>query len=177
MNGRFVSAAADCLRSRKGHKPDRVVIHTGEGSEDAIVTWFTRTGAQRVAAGGSSLPTATHYVVSKVGRVTQMVADDEACIHAGSKTEPYWNERSFGIEHEDRANDAIPPTEAMLDASAEVVAILCHKYAIPADRQHIVGHSEVPGHGSHTDPGPLWPWDAYMAKIHAHLAVLTGGAA
>ena len=171
MNGRFVSAASDCIRDRKGVDVDRIVIHTGEGSEQAIVTWFQRTGAQRAAAGGSSVPTVAHYVISQVGRVTQMVPDEKKAIHAGSSTERNWNERSIGIEHEGHAADASFPA-AMLDASAEVVAILCRKFHIPADRQHIVGHVEVPGHGSHTDPGVHWPWDDYMARVRAHLAML-----
>ena len=59
-------------------------------------------------------------------------------------------------------------TEAMYRSSARLVRYLPRKYDIPLDRQHILGHDNVPGTttstitGMHTDPGPYWDWAALL---------------
>lgn len=169
MNGRTSWAAADCLRSRRpGVKIDRIVIHAMDGTLAGTEAWFHKAGR--------SPPTATHYLVGRDGAVVQMVPDGKRAIHAGSPLEPYWNDRSLGIEHEVRltpwrGREHFPLaewTDAMIEASAEVTAILCRTFSIPVDRQHIVGHSEVPHRASdsfHSDPGPDFPWDRFMALV------------
>src|SRR5207253_4441490 len=66
-------------------------------------------------------------------------------------------------------------TEAEYRASAELAAYLSHRYGIPLDRRHIIGHNEVPdpyhpwlrgGVDHHQDPGRHWKWAHYMALIH-----------
>ncbi|PGH46646.1 N-acetylmuramoyl-L-alanine amidase, partial [Streptomyces sp. Ru87] len=54
---------------------------------------------------------------------------------------------------------------AMYRSSAALTKHLCDTHGIPKDRQHIVGHSEVPGN-DHTDPGANWDWDHYMALVN-----------
>lgn len=150
MNGRFVSAAPDAIRDRRGAPVDLIVIHTMEGTLKGSIAWF--------ATPGRAVPTAAHYLIGDSGEVVQMVPDANKALHAKGV-----NERSIGIEHEGYAANggfAAP----MLSASAHVVAILCKKYGIPIDRAHIVGHSECPGN-DHTDPGGLWPWESYMALV------------
>ena len=63
----------------------------------------------------------------------------------------------------------------MYRSSARLSAYLVRKYRIPIDRQHIVGHYQVPGcsgygggAGCHTDPGRYWNWDKYMRLIRAY---------
>jgi len=149
--------APGCIRTRRrGVAVDRIIIHTMEGSFDGTIRWF-QTPKRKVL-------TCAHYLISRRGDICQMVGDAFKAIHAGSPTELGWNDRSIGIEHEDWAHDAEPPPDAMLRASAKVVRILCLKFDIPMDRTHIIGHVEVPG-ATHTDPGPLWPWDAYMRYV------------
>ncbi len=155
--GRFIPAASDAIRTRKpGVKVDRIVIHTMQGSLAGTIAWF--------AKAGRAVPTAAHYCIGHDGEIVQMVPDDKKALHAGSKTEPNWNDRSLGIEHAGWVDDGTPPTDAQLLASAKVVAVLCRTFSIPVDRQHIIGHSEVPG-ATHTDPGNEWPWDRYMEMI------------
>ena len=57
----------------------------------------------------------------------------------------------------------------MYRSSARLAAYLCRRYHIPIDRQHVIGHNEVPGCpsegggvGCHTDPGRWWWWSYYM---------------
>lgn len=48
---------------------------------------------------------------------------------------------------------------------------LAHRYSIPLDRAHIIGHDNVQGTTAggvaamHTDPGPYWDWNHYMALV------------
>lgn len=141
---------------------DTIVIHDTEGSYSGAVSWFQNCSSQVSA----------HYVVrSSDGDITQMVQDEDVAWHAG-----HWdtNERSIGIEHEGYASD--PDrwyTDSMYRASAALVSRLCDTYGIPKDRDHIIGHFEVPGcstgsgggSGCHTDPGSGWDWDYYMSLV------------
>jgi N-acetylmuramoyl-L-alanine amidase len=61
--------------SRKGHGIEGIVIHyTAGGSASGTVRWFANP-ASRVSA---------HFVLSRSGRVTQMVALEHAAWHAGA---------------------------------------------------------------------------------------------
>lgn len=158
---RYVSVAPDAIRIRKaGVKVDRIIIHTMQGSLSGTIAWFMTPGR--------AVPTAAHYLIGLDGEIVQMVPDDRKALHAGSRTEPNWNDRSIGIEHAGWVDDGIAPSESMLVSSAKVAAVMCRKFGIPADRKHIIGHAEVPG-ATHTDPGAEWPWDRYMALVVAAL--------
>jgi N-acetyl-anhydromuramyl-L-alanine amidase AmpD len=150
--GQFLAAAPTNQRPRHNGTIDRIVLHTTEGGYAGTLAWF-QSPVARVSA---------HFVVSQKGEVTQMVLERDCAYHAAP-----WNDRSIGIEHEGHAADATWP-DALLDASAALVADICQRRSIPADRTHIVGHYEVPG-ATHTDPGAHWPWERYMALVAAHL--------
>ena len=161
MSTRIDLAAADCIRTRNpAYKVDRIVIHTMEGTLSGTVAWFKRAGR--------SVPTAAHYCIGQNGDIVQMVPDEKKAIHAGSKTQAGWNDRSIGIEHEGHAADTHWP-DALLESSAKVAAVMCRKFGIPVDREHIVGHVEIPG-VDHHDPGDSWPWDRYMEMVRAAMA-------
>ncbi|CAL9590068.1 N-acetylmuramoyl-L-alanine amidase [Streptomyces griseomycini] len=130
---------------------DMVIVHVTQGSFDSAVKAFQDPGHKA----------ATHYIVGQDGRVTQMIRELDVAYHAGNRD---YNERSVGIEHEgfvDRPQDF---TDEMYEASARLTARICARYDIPVDREHIIGHVEVPG-TDHTDPGPHWDWDRYMQLV------------
>ena len=155
--GRYVPASPDAIRARKvGIVVDRVIIHTMQGTLKGTIAWFQ--------THKRSVPTAAHYCIGLDGEIVQMVPDEMKALHAGSKTQPNWNDRSIGIEHAGWVDDGKLPSFPMLQASAIVAAIMCLKFDIPVDREHIIGHSEVPG-ATHTDPGEEWPWDEYMQLV------------
>jgi N-acetyl-anhydromuramyl-L-alanine amidase AmpD len=56
-------------------------------------------------------------------------------------------------------------TTAMYHASAALTRSVCLRYGIPMDRNHIIGHVQVPG-TTHTDPGPLWDWVRYLRLVN-----------
>lgn len=156
--------AASRANWRRADRPDdyvvdRVVIHVVQGSYASAVKVFKNPGHAA----------ATHYVVRKDGHVAQMVRELDVAFHAGDRD---MNERSIGIEHEgfvDRPQDF---TAAMYASSARLTADVCARYGIPVDREHIIGHVEVPG-TDHTDPGPHWDWERYMGLVRKERARLS----
>ncbi|WP_329287035.1 N-acetylmuramoyl-L-alanine amidase [Streptomyces sp. NBC_00691] len=106
---------------------------------------------------------------SSDGHVAQHVALKDVGWHAGNW---FVNAKSVGLEHEGflTAPDSWY-TEAMYRSSARLVRYLAARYDIPLDRQHILGHDNVPGtvtstiRGMHTDPGPYWDWAHYFTLL------------
>ncbi|MFI8894589.1 N-acetylmuramoyl-L-alanine amidase [Streptomyces paradoxus] len=148
--------AASDANWRRADRPDdfgidMVIVHVTQGSFDSAVKAFRDPGHKA----------ATHYIVRQDGHVTQMIRELDVAYHAGNRD---YNERSVGIEHEgfvDRPQDF---TDEMYEASARLTARICARYDIPVDREHIIGHVEVPG-ADHTDPGRHWDWDKYMRLV------------
>ncbi|MFJ8194456.1 N-acetylmuramoyl-L-alanine amidase [Streptomyces sp. NPDC096094] len=103
------------------------------------------------------------------GHIAQHVKAKDVAWHAGNW---YVNAKSIGLEHEGFLADPDAwYTEAMYRSSARLVKYLAKKYDIPLDRQHVLGHGNVPGTttatipGMHTDPGPYWDWRHYFQLL------------
>ncbi|HCA87379.1 MAG TPA: N-acetylmuramoyl-L-alanine amidase [Streptomyces sp.] len=120
-----------------------------------------------------------HYSLrSSDGHIAQHVPTADVGWHAGNW---FVNAKSVGLEHEGflTAPDAWY-TEAMYRTSARLVRYLAKKHSIPLDRQHILGHDNVPGTtarnipGMHTDPGPYWDWAHYFQLLGAPLHPTAG---
>jgi len=116
-----------------------------------------------------------HFVVSRAGQIVQLVPVTDVAWHSGNAV---WNLHSIGIEHEGWAGRRAY-TEKEYRASAELVAYLAHRWTIPIDRKHIIGHAEVPdpyhrgeygGVSHHHDPGPYWNWGHYMYLVRYYTA-------
>jgi len=158
-------------RPSDGDQIDTIVIHDTEGGYAGTVSQF-----QDPSAG-----TSAHYVVrSSDGQVTQMVQDKDVAIHAGNK---YTNMHAIGIENEGYAyQGATWYTESEYASTAALVKYIAAKYGIPLDRQHIIGHDEVPGpidsyvSGMHWDPGPYWDWNHFMSLVGAPVTANAAGA-
>ncbi|MGQ5260793.1 N-acetylmuramoyl-L-alanine amidase [Micromonospora sp. ZYX-F-536] len=112
-----------------------------------------------------------HYTLRSVdGYVAQHVKTKDVGWQAGNW---YVNAKSVGIEHEGFAGQGTWYTEAMYRTSAKLVRHLATKLNIPLDRQHIIGHDNVPGtiagnvRGMHWDPGPYWDWSHYFDLMKA----------
>ncbi|MFG2567327.1 N-acetylmuramoyl-L-alanine amidase [Streptomyces sp. NPDC048567] len=139
-----------------------IVIHDTEGGYDGSLATF-----QNPASYASA-----HYLIrAKDGLVTQMVRTKDEAWHAANKTV---NMHSIGIEHEGYAiKSGSWYTEPQYESSATLVKFLAGKFGIPLDREHIIGHDEVPGvldanvATQHWDPGPFWDWNHYMSLIGA----------
>ncbi len=134
---------------------DRVVIHVVQGSYATALDVFRDPDHEAAA----------HYVVRKDGHIAQMIRELDVAFHAGNRG---YNERSVGIEHEGYVDRPESFTDAMYASSARLTAAICRRYGLRADREHIVGHVEVPG-TDHTDPGRHWDWDRYLGLVRAEL--------
>jgi hypothetical protein len=131
---------------------DRVVIHLPEATYPITLKVFK----------DPNHGATTHYVLrSADGHVAQLARELDVAYHAGNRA---FNERSIGIEHEGWAADPAYLTDAMYESSARLVAGICERYGIPIDREHIIGHNEVPD-VARVCPGPHWDWDRYLDLV------------
>ncbi|MDZ5444266.1 peptidoglycan recognition family protein [Micromonospora sp. 4G57] len=112
-----------------------------------------------------------HYTLRSVdGYVAQHIKAKDVGWQAGNW---YVNAKSIGIEHEGFAGHGTWYTEAMYRTSAKLVRHLALRFQIPLDRQHILGHDNVPGTTAgtvadmHWDPGPYWDWSHYFDLMKA----------
>jgi N-acetyl-anhydromuramyl-L-alanine amidase AmpD len=149
-------------RPRDGDDIRYIVIHDTEETYDRAIARF-----QDPHTGVS-----THYLIrSSDGEITQLVHTRDIAHQAGN----YWfNMHSLGIEHEGVLVDGAHwYTEAMYQSSARLVRYLAARYHIPLDREHILGHEEIPGitpggvAAMHYDPGPYWDWAHYFDLLGA----------
>jgi N-acetyl-anhydromuramyl-L-alanine amidase AmpD len=172
---KFVPTADTAFEAGRPGAINFVVIHDIEGAARSAVNTFRRPGTDA----------SSHYVVDKNGLAVQMVRDRDIANHAFHSV---LNAYAIGIEHAGfAAEDGY--TRAEYEASAKIVANIVTRYRIPIDRQHIVGHHQVPkadetvdacpenakncgGRGGHVDPGPHWDWTLYMSLIEEHARAL-----
>ena len=143
---------------RAGRAPDRIVVHIAAGTLEGTAAWFANPEAQVSA----------HYTVGADGRVYQHVSEADTAWHAGDLEA---NRRSIGIEHEGfhGPNEAWwSPTEAQLQASAELAAAICRRWSIIPDQFGIVPHSAV-NPRKPLCPGPGFPLDSYRALVASFL--------
>ena len=147
---------------------DMVVIHDIEGTAQSAINAFQDPNRQASA----------HYVVSKTGAITQMVAEKDIAWHAGNWD---YNTRAIGIEHEGYAYIPYTYTVNEYKWSARLLASICSRWGVPLDRNHVIGHYQVPdpynpglygGSSHHTDPGPYWDWVYYMNVARQEAAIL-----
>ncbi|MFR9799212.1 N-acetylmuramoyl-L-alanine amidase [Streptomyces sp. MS06] len=136
-----------------------IVIHDTEGTWDGVLNLVQ----------DPTYVSWNYTLRSTDGHVAQHVKAENVAWHAGNW---YVNAESIGLEHEGfLANPDAWYTEAMYRSSARLVRYLAAKYGIPLDRQHILGHENVPAPlsayipGMHTDPGPYWDWRHYFALL------------
>ncbi|ALO92273.1 N-acetylmuramoyl-L-alanine amidase [Streptomyces hygroscopicus subsp. limoneus] len=140
------------------HRPgdytvDRVIIH---------VTQETYTDTLAIFADPQKKVSAHYVVRSADGHVAQCVHEADIAWHAGNWS---YNTRSIGIEHEGWIDQPAYFTDALYEESARLTAAICARYRIPRDREHIIGHYQVPG-TDHTDPGPNWDWVRYIRMVN-----------
>jgi N-acetyl-anhydromuramyl-L-alanine amidase AmpD len=140
-----------------------IIIHDVEGSYESAISTFQ-----------SKSYVSAHYVIrSSDGQITQMLRPKDIGWHAGNW---YLNAHSIGIEHSGFA--AVGGewySEQLYRSSARLVKYLAEQYNIPIDRQHILGHDDLPGltpynqTRMHWDPGAYWDWAHYFDLLGASL--------
>ncbi|NPA79634.1 MAG: hypothetical protein GXO29_01095 [Thermotogae bacterium] len=137
-----------------------IIIHTTEGTYYGAISWFQNSAANVSA----------HYVINSeynssdgapLGEATQMVCHKDIAWHAGNWT---YNTQSIGLEHEGYVSENGWYTDTLYRKSAYISRMASITFGFPADRDHIIGHVEVPG-ATHTDPGDYWDWAYYSVLV------------
>lgn len=148
---------------------DYIVVHDTEGEWDTVMDLIQ----------DPTYVSWNYSLRSSDGHIAQHVRGKDAAWHAGNW---YVNAKSVGLEHEGFLTDPDAWfTEAMYRSSARLVKYLSAKYDIPLDRQHVLGHDNVPGvttaniAGMHTDPGPYFDWRHYFKLLGAPFTASSEG--
>lgn len=144
----YLPTQTNYWEGRDGASIDYIVIHYTDISYERTLRAFNNL-ASDVSA---------HYVIRGDGHIAQIVHEADTAWHSGN----YWyNLQSIGIELElDRVTNPVFTAEEYY-AAAVLVCAISARQGIPLDREHVIGHNEVPG-STHTDPGPTWNWPHFM---------------
>jgi N-acetylmuramoyl-L-alanine amidase len=97
-----------------------------------------------------------HYLISKTGRKTQMVAEDRRAWHAGAgewRGQTDINSRSIGIELDNPGDTPFP--DPQICALETLLRDILTRW--PIDPCDVIGHSDM-APGRKTDPGPRFDW-------------------
>jgi N-acetyl-anhydromuramyl-L-alanine amidase AmpD len=147
-----------------------VVIHDTEVGYDDTIALFQNPFAY----------VSSHYVLrSADGQVTQMVPTKDVAWHAGN----WWvNSHAIGIENEGFALQGNQwYTPQLYRSLARLTRYLADRYGVPLDREHLVGHDQVPGtfglanqRAMHWDPGPFFDWSHFMGLVGAPITPAGG---
>lgn len=140
---------------RNGVAIDRLIIHCTLGTDSP--RWLT-------GGNGNSV----HFLLAADGSPrAQMVALEDAAWGAGNRG---YNLRGVNVEIEATEALMLAPAfwtdERIGKIAGSCAAILRNPLCagILPDRSHVIGHAEVPDQ-DHTDPGPVFPWDRFMAAL------------
>lgn len=146
---------------RRGKKIIAIVNHITAGLMPGCLNWLCNPGAKASA----------HYLVTRDGKIFQLVKDEDTAWHAGIVNKPSWklydgtnpNYYTIGIEHEGWPNE--PLTEAQYQATLWLHKQLIQKYNIPVDSEHIIGHYRIDSVQRANCPGPKFPWDRLFKDL------------
>ncbi len=128
-----------CDTTRGGASVGFIVIHDTEGGWNASVATLQNDPGKSV-----------HYIVGTDGTVGQFVPESYTAWHDGNY---YYNQRSVGIEHVGYYQQSYPDAEYA--ASAKLVDYLTQSYDVPKDRDHIVGHDQIPNGNVMAESSPF----------------------
>lgn len=134
-------------------RPNLVVLHHTGSSNSASALKVLTSSAQKVSA---------HYLISRNGKITQLVDERNRAWHAGVSK---WrnitdiNSTSIGIELDNNGSE--PYTQAQIASLLLLLQDLKTRYRLsPAD---FVGHADV-APGRKVDPASNFPWEYLASK-------------
>ena len=112
--------------------------------------WFVNVEGLKVSA---------HFVIDRLGHITQFVSCDDRAWHAGASSfegREQCNDFSIGIELE--GTDDVPFEAVQYERLAALTQCLRARYPLTA----ATGHSDI-APGRKTDPGPCFDWSHFSA--------------
>lgn len=140
--------------SRNGRKINTIVDHVTQGNFPGCVDWLKNPVSVASA----------HYVVTKLGRIIQLVKEGDKAWANGTYNHGSWdlydgtnpNLTTLSIEHEGLTGE--PFTEAQYQATLFLHRELIAKYSLPIDEEHIIGHYRLDSVNKSNCPGSGFPW-------------------
>lgn len=139
---------------------DAIVIHADAGKSDAgTISWIVDPASK----------VSYHYLICRDRRVVQFVPDAKKAWHAGKSEflgRPDCNLYSLGVAFANNQTGEQFKVE-QIEVGAQLVAQLCTTHCIPLPR--ITTHAIVSPGRKH-DPGPLFNWAAFHARVTDLLA-------
>ena len=146
-----------------------VIVHTCESNYASCWSWLVNSASQVSA----------HYVVNEEGsEMSQLVLERDRAWHIAalydcdlnrghhcSLNDAQSNDFTVGIEHAGFASQTAFPA-SQIEASAALLCDITRDRGIPRDWQHVVAHGQLQPE-NRTDPGPNWPWIAYLHRAQA----------
>lgn len=161
---------------RGGYSVQGIVIHSMWGYYAGSISWFKNKNAKA----------SCHYCIKGDGEITMCVEESAAAWHAGNVTttkekapgllKNNWgvnpNLITIGIEMEDKKNSIYRYPEIQHIACVELVADICKRYGIDANRDNIIMHKEVDPIGR-SDPVGYWDHDKFVSDVQVY--ILRGG--
>ncbi|HEX6288615.1 MAG TPA: N-acetylmuramoyl-L-alanine amidase [Herpetosiphonaceae bacterium] len=147
---------------KPGRRIDMLILHATGGVKTGDL--WTLSGRDRRHL------VSTHYYVTKLGEIYQLVQDKDIAWHAGVS---YWqgesdcNRFSLGVEMENLNDGRDTYPQAQQDAVLWLVRNKVQQYKIP--RSRLVRHAQValpPGRKS--DPRGF-PWDSFISRVYSDI--------
>lgn len=138
-----------------GAKVDRIILHhTGDDS------------AQKTYAALKSRGLSVHYIISRDGTIYHVVDENMRAAHASG-----WNDRSIGIEIVNTGHKDMEYTDAQYDSVQRLITDIGHRWQIPIDSEHVIGHYQASTSGK-WDPSPNFDWSRIGLAQHVTIADL-----
>ena len=157
---------------RSGSAIELIILHTTEASYASALSWL-----RGEAGGTSNRESSSHYLISADGgRGAQLVREADTSWGAGNLA---YNRRAVNIEQEGYA-DVGDFSDGLYGAAGRMVGRIAARHGIPLDRQHVIGHMEVPdpyspallgGASHHHDPGPKYDFDRLLAVASSSMTL------
>ena len=97
-----------------------------------------------------------HYLISKKGKIYQLVKDQNIAWHAGKskwEKDTNLNSKSIGIELVNSGNEIFSKNQ--IEALLGLLTVLKRKYNI--NPKYVLGHEDIAPERK-KDPGPKFPW-------------------
>jgi len=155
-------------KGRGGRIPLAIVDHITAGAFPGCLSWQQNPASEASA----------HYLVTKAGRIMQLVKDEDTAWHTGGVNKPSWplydgtnpNRYTIGIEHEGMPGDGL--TSDQYQATLWLHRQLIEKWGIPVDRDHIIGHYRIDSVNRPNCPGSGFPWDRLFLDLEGRNQVM-----
>jgi len=147
--------------SDKHGRPNIAIVnHTTSGDFPGCLEWMQNPASQASA----------QYLVTRTGRIIQMVSEYKKAFANGIVNKPNWNLYdgtnpnlyTISIEHEGYDGSL---TEEQYTSSLWLHREIIRDWSIPIDADHIIGHYRIDSVDRPNCPGPNFPWDRLFSDL------------